>query len=143
SAQGLAVWLGTQVYDGTACPTASIEPPLGFIETTDTCLVSNNGLLYSSAHRALNAPGLQTGLSGSSPYPNTNTAQVVVLRAADAPACLVSDTYASNWTLQGIVSAPEIVEPSGLGASRVHEGAIYVHNEDTTDLVAISALDAS
>src|SRR5690606_29626952 len=74
---------------------------------------------------------------------NTNTAQVVVLRAADAPACLVSDTYASNWTLQGIVSAPEIVEPSGLGASRVHEGAIYVHNEDTTDLVAISALDAS
>jgi len=143
STQGLAVWLGTQVYDDTACPSARIEPPLGFTETLDTCLVSSNGLLYATAHRALTAPGLQTGLSGSSPYPNTNTAHVVVLRAADAPACIASDTYASSYTVQGTVVAPEIIEPSGLGASRVLEGAIYVHNEDTTDIVAISALDAS
>src|SRR6478735_6729882 len=41
------------------------------------------------------------------------------------------------------VASPAIVEPSGLAASRVSPGVIYVHNEDTTAVVAISASNAS
>lgn len=143
SANGLAVWYGTQVWPSATCPTTGIEPPLGFTEVFDACLGNANGLLFNAAYQQLSAPGLKTGLSGSSAHLQTNTAHVIVLRAANAPTCMVGDTYASSFTLQGTVTAPEIVEPSGLAASRVVGNALYVHNEDTTAIVAIDTLNAS
>ncbi|MCK8504205.1 cell wall anchor protein [Myxococcus fulvus] len=143
SAGGLAVWYGSQVWPDATCPATGIEPPLGFAEAFDACLGHANGLLFNAAYRSLTAPGLQTGLSGSSAFVQTNTAHVVVLRAANAPTCVVGDTYATTFTLQGTVTAPEIVEPSGLAASRVVGNALYVHNEDTTAIVAINTLNAS
>ena len=145
SPNGLAVWYGTQVFPQSTCPTGgAIEPPLGFTEAFDTCLGASSGLLFNAAYRAFTSPGLKTGLSGSSPYPQTNTAHVIVLRSATAPACMVGDVYASSYTDQGDdgVQAPEIVEPSGIAASRVVGNALYVHNEDRTEIVAINTLNA-
>ena len=139
SANGMAVWFGSQLWAGATCPTDPITPPAGFTEAFDACLLSSStGVLYNAAYFALSGQGAQPAFNGSSPFANTNTAQVVALRAAGAPSCTVGNTYASTYTTVGDVGAPEIVEPSGLAASRINPGAIYVHNEDTTAIVAIS-----
>ncbi|WP_233582546.1 cell wall anchor protein [Corallococcus sp. CA053C] len=144
SADGLAVWFGSQIWAGNTCPASPIVPPADFTESFETCLVSTStGLIFNAAWKPLGAAGLQPAFNGSSPYAQTNTAQVVALRAASAPACTVGDTYASTWVQQGTVTATEIVEPSGLAASRVVPGVLYVHNEDTTAIVAISTLNAA
>ncbi|MDY7232732.1 cell wall anchor protein [Hyalangium rubrum] len=145
TANGVAVWFGSQVWAGTACPVSPIVPPTGFTEPLDTCLVSQNtGLLFDVAYKELGAAGAQAAFNGSSPYPNTNIAQVVALRAANASSsCSVGDTFATTYTTQGTVTSTAIVEPSGLATSRLTPGALYVHNEDTTAIVAISTTDAS
>ncbi|WP_246357435.1 cell wall anchor protein [Pyxidicoccus fallax] len=136
---GMAVWFGSQIWTGSACPASPIVPPSGFTEPFDTCLVSSStGIIYDAAYKPLTTSGLQPAFNGSSPYANTNIAQVVALRPAGGANCAVGNTYASTYTNLGVVAAPEIVEPSGLAASRVTPGAIYVHNEDTTAIVAIS-----
>jgi hypothetical protein len=144
SANGVAVWFGSQIWAGAACPASPIVPPTGFTEAFDTCLVSTStGVIYNMAHKDLGAPGAQPAFNGSSPYAETNTAQVVALRAAGAPACTVGNTYASTYTVVGEVGSPAIVEPSGLAASRLTPGVLYVHNEDTTAIVAISTTNVS
>ncbi|WPB73827.1 cell wall anchor protein [Archangium violaceum] len=144
SAGGLAVWFGSQLWGGSSCPASPIVPPTDFTEAFETCLVSSStGVIFNSAWKVLGDPGPQPAFNGSSPYPNTNTAQVVALRAASAPACTVGNTYVGTWVQQGTVAATEIVEPSGLAASRVVPDVLYVHNEDTTAIVAISTLNAS
>ncbi|MFY0572329.1 cell wall anchor protein [Archangium lansingense] len=144
SAGGLAVWFGSQIWSGSSCPASPIVPPTDFTEAFETCLVSSStGVIFNSAWKVLGDPGLQPAFNGSSPYPNTNTTQVVALRAASAPACTVGNTYVGTWVQQGTVTATEIVEPSGLAASRVVPDVLYVHNEDTTAIVAISTLNAS
>lgn len=144
AADGVAVWFGAQVWAGTTCPASPIVPPTGFTEVLDTCLTSSStAILYDAAYKALGAAGLQPAFNGSSPYPNTNIAQVVALRPAGAPACTVGDTFAGTYTTVGTVASPDIVEPSGIAASRVSPGVIYAHNEDTTAIVAISASNAS
>ncbi|WP_240359718.1 cell wall anchor protein [Pyxidicoccus trucidator] len=144
SAGGLAVWFGSQLWAGSTCPASPIVPPADFTESFETCLVSTStGLIFNSAWKVLGEPGVQPAFNGSSPYANTNTAQVVALRAASAPACTAADNYVGTWVQQGTVVAPEIVEPSGLAASRVVPDVLYVHNEDTTAIVAISTLNAS
>ncbi|MCP3141529.1 cell wall anchor protein [Pyxidicoccus xibeiensis] len=144
AANGLAVWFGAQIWTGAACPVSPIVPPTGFTEPFDTCLVSSStGLLYDAAYKDLGAAGLQPAFNGSSPYAQTNVAQVVALRPAGAPACTVGDTFAPTYTTVGTVASTAIVEPSGLAASRLTPGVIYVHNEDTTAVVAISAANAS
>ncbi|MFP2923858.1 cell wall anchor protein [Pyxidicoccus sp. 3LG] len=141
---GLAVWFGSQIWTGSACPASPIVPPTGFTEPVETCLVSSStGLIYDVAHKELGAAGAQPAFNGSSPYAQTNIAQVVALRPANAPACTVGNTFAPTYTTVGTVASPAIVEPSGLAASRLTPGAIYVHNEDTTAIVAISATNAS
>lgn len=143
SAQGRAVWFGSQIWTGSACPSSPIVPPSGFTEAFDTCLVSTStGLVYNMAHLDLGAAGAHPAFNGSSPYPNTNVAQVVALRAADAPTCSVGDTFASTYTAVGTVASPDVIEPSGIAASRVTPGVLYVHNEDTTTVVAISTTNA-
>lgn len=143
-ANGVAVWFGSQIWAGTSCPASPIVPPTGFTEVLDTCLTSaSTALLYDAAHKQLGAAGLQPAFNGSSPYPNTNTAQVVALRPAGAPTCTVGDTFSGSYTTVGTVASLAIVEPSGLGASRRNPGAIYVHNEDTTAIVAIRKTDAA
>ncbi|MCY0988760.1 cell wall anchor protein [Nannocystis sp. ILAH1] len=144
AAGGVAVWFGSQVWAGTTCPTSPIVPPSGFTEVLDTCLPSaGTALLYDAAYKVLGAAGPQPAFNGSSPYANTNIAQVVALRPAGAPTCTVGDSFAGSYTTIGTVASPAIVEPSGLAASRVSPGVIYVHNEDTTAVVAISASNAS
>lgn len=144
SANGLAVWFGSQIWTGAACPDSPIVPPAGFTEAFETCLVSSStGLIYDAAYLALGGAGTQPAFNGSSPYAETNIAQVVALRAAGAPTCSVGDTYASTYTTVGTVQATAIVEPSGLAASRLTPGVLYVHNEDTTAIVAISTANAS
>ncbi|MFP2906463.1 cell wall anchor protein [Pyxidicoccus sp. 3LFB2] len=144
SANGVAVWFGSQIWTGAACPASPIVPPTGFTEAFDTCLVSSStGLLFNAAYKDLGAVGTQPAFNGSSPFPNTNTAQVVALRAANAPSCTVGDTYSSTFTTVGTVASTAIVEPSGLAASRLTPGVLYVHNEDTTAIVAISTANAS
>lgn len=143
SPQGLAVWFGSQIWTGSACPASPIVPPAGFTEAFETCLVSSStGVIYNMAHQALGAAGAHPAFNGSSPYPNTNTAQVVALRAAGAPACTVGDTFSSTYTTVGTVASPDVIEPSGIAASRVTPGVLYVHNEDTTTVVAISTTNA-
>ncbi|WP_237080731.1 hypothetical protein [Myxococcus xanthus] len=94
------------------------------------------------AHKGLGAAGAHPAFNGSSPYPNTNVAQVVALRAAWAPTCSVGDTFASTYTTVGTVASPDVIEPSGIAASRIMPGVLYVHNEDTTTVVAISTTNA-
>ncbi|WP_338864787.1 cell wall anchor protein [Myxococcus stipitatus] len=143
SANGLAVWFGSQLWAGATCPTNPLTPPTGFTEAFDECLLSSStGILFDLAWKELDAPGLQPAFNGVSTLPNTNIAQVVALRAADAPTCTVGDNFAPSWALVGAVSAPRIIEPSGLAASRITPGAIYVHNEDVNDVVAISTTTA-
>ena len=144
ASDGMAVWFGSQIWAGSACPASPIVPPSGFTEAFDTCLLSSStGLIYNMAYMGLGAAGPQPAFNGSSPYAETNTAQVVALRPAAAPTCGVGNTYASTYTTVGTVASTAIVEPSGLAASRVTPGVIYVHNEDTTAVVAISAANAS
>ncbi|MCY1035264.1 cell wall anchor protein [Corallococcus sp. BB11-1] len=145
TANGVAVWFGSQLWTGSACPASPIVPPAGFTEPVDTCHVSSStGMLYNVAHKELTAAGAQGAFNGSSPFPNTNIAQVVALRAVGASAsCSVGDTFATSYTIQGSVASPAIVEPSGLAMSRLTPGVLYVHNEDTTAIVAISTTDAS
>jgi len=144
ASKGMAVWFGSQIWTGAACPASPIVPPTGFTEAFDTCLVSSSaGLLYNAAHLALGAAGAQPAFNGSSPYSETNTAQVVALRPASAPTCTVEDTYSSTYTTVGTVASTAIVEPSGLAASRLTPGVLYVHNEDTPAVVAISTANAS
>ncbi|WP_245591879.1 cell wall anchor protein [Cystobacter fuscus] len=145
TANGVAVWFGAQIWTGAACPASPIVPPAGFTEPFDTCLVSSStGLLFNAAYKDLGVAGAQPAFNGSSPYAQTNTAQVVALRAANASSsCGVGDTFATTYTTQGTVTATAIVEPSGLAASRLTPGVLYVHNEDTTAIVAISTTDAS
>ncbi|WP_279636981.1 cell wall anchor protein [Corallococcus llansteffanensis] len=145
TSNGVAVWFGSQIWTGAACPTSPIVPPTGFAEPLDTCLLSSStGLLFNVAHMDLGVAGAQGAFNGSSPYAETNIAQVVALRAAGATAsCSAGDTFATTYTTQGTVASPAIVEPSGLAMSRLTPGVLYVHNEDTTAIVAISTTDAS
>ncbi|RKH89906.1 cell wall anchor protein [Corallococcus sp. AB045] len=145
TANGVAVWFGSQLWTGAACPASPIVPPAGFTEPVDTCLVSSStGVIYNVAHKDLGAAGAQGSFNGSSPYAETNTAQVVALRAANASAsCSVGDTFSTAYTTQGTVTATALVEPSGIAASRLTPGVLYAHNEDTTAIVAISTADAS
>ncbi|AUX23834.1 hypothetical protein SOCEGT47_043640 [Sorangium cellulosum] len=141
---GVAVWFGTQVWTGSACPASPIAPPSGFTEPFDTCLVSSSkGLLFDAAYAQLGAAGLQPAWSGSSPFPNTNTAQVVTLRPAGAPSCTVGDTYASTYTTVGSLTSTDIVEISGLAASRVNPGILYAHSENNANFVAIDRTSAA
>jgi hypothetical protein len=143
SSGGMAVWFGTQLWAGSACPTSPIVPPAGFTEPFDTCLVSTStGVLFDAAFLALGAAGAQPAWNGSSPFPNTNTAQVVALRAAGAPACSVGDTYATTVTTIGQLAEPQIVEVSGLAASRVNPGILYAHSENNANFVALSKTTA-
>ncbi|MCY1043672.1 cell wall anchor protein [Corallococcus sp. bb12-1] len=145
TANGVAVWFGSQLWAGSTCPASPIVPPTGFTEPVDTCLVSpSTAILYDVAYKSLAAAGAQGSFNGSSPYPNTNIAQVVALREADAAeSCTVGDTFATTYTTQGNVASTAIVEPSGLAASRLTPGVVYVHNEDTTAIVGISTANAA
>ncbi|WP_233595343.1 MULTISPECIES: cell wall anchor protein [Corallococcus] len=144
TANGVAVWFGSQLWSGTACPASPLVPPTGFTEPFDTCHANSTGILYDVAYKALGAAGAQGAFNGTSPYPNTNIAQVVALREAGATvSCSVGDTFATTYTTQGTVASTAIVEPSGLAASRLTPGVVYVHNEDTTAIVGISTANAA
>ena len=141
---GVAVWFGSQVWAGTTCPASPIAPPSGFTEVQDTCLPSaSTAILYDSAYKQLGAAGSQPAFNGSSPYPNTNTAQVVALRPAGAPSCTVGDNFSASYTTVGTVGASALTEPSGLAASRLTPGVIFTHDEDTMAIVALSATNAA
>ncbi|HLL26017.1 MAG TPA: hypothetical protein VK427_27955 [Kofleriaceae bacterium] len=143
AANGVAVWLGTQIWTGAACPSVAIEQPPGFTEAFDMCLVSSSqGLLFDAAYVQLGAAGTQPGWSGSSPFSNTNTAQVVTLRPAGTT-CSAAATYAPAYTTIGSLTATEIVEASGLAASRVNPDVLYVHGEDNPAFVAIDKRTAA
>ncbi|WP_437737872.1 cell wall anchor protein [Sorangium sp. So ce1335] len=144
AANGVAVWFGTQVWTGSACPASPIQPPAGFTEPFDTCLLSSStGLLFDAAYAQLGAAGSQPAWSGSSPFPNTNTAQVVTLRPAGAPACTAGDSFASTFTTLGSLTSTDIVEISGLAASRVNPGVLYAHSENNANFVAINKTNAA
>lgn len=143
AANGVAVWLGTQIWTGSACPNA-IAPPSGFAEPFDTCLVSSStGMIFDGAHKDLGAPGLQPALNGSSPFPNTNTTQVVALRPAGGATCSAGDTFSPTVTTIGQLDAPAIIEVSGLAASRVNPGVLYTHGEEFANFVAMNESNAT
>ncbi|MEJ7597835.1 MAG: hypothetical protein WKG01_08010 [Kofleriaceae bacterium] len=142
-ANGMAVWLGTQIWTGAACPASPIVVPTGFTEPFDTCLLSSSqGLLFDAAYKPLAAAGLQPAWNGSSPFPNTNTAQVIALRPAGAPTCTVGNTFSTTVTPVGNLTSSLIVEVSGLAASRVHPGVLYAHSENNSNFVAIDKTNA-
>ncbi|WP_437318133.1 cell wall anchor protein [Sorangium sp. So ce385] len=144
AANGVAVWFGTQVWTGSSCPASPIVPPSGFTEPFDTCLLSSSaGLLFDAAYNQLGAAGLQPAWSGTSPFANTNTAQVVALKPAGAPSCSAGDTFASAYTTVGSLTATDIVEMSGLAASRVNPGILYAHSENNANFVAIQKTNAA
>ncbi|WP_437725523.1 cell wall anchor protein [Sorangium sp. So ce861] len=144
AANGAAVWFGTQVWTGSSCPASPIVPPSGFTEPFDTCLLSSSaGLLFDAAYKQLGAAGLQPAWSGTSPFANTNTAQVVALRPAGAPSCSAGDTFASTYTTVGSLTSTDIVEMSGLAASRVNPGILYAHSENNANFVAIQKTNAA
>lgn len=144
AADGVAVWFGTQVWAGSACPASPIQPPAGFTEPLDTCLLSSStGLLFDAAYAQLGAAGLQPAWSGSSPFPNTNTAQVVTLRPAGTPSCTAGNNFASTFTTLGSLTSTDIVEISGLAASRVNPGILYAHSENNANFVAINKTNAA
>ena len=143
-ANGMGVWFGTQIWTGAACPASPIVVPTGFTEPLDTCLVSSSqGLLYDAAYKPLAAAGVQPAWTGSSPFPNTNTAQVIALRPAGAPTCTAGNTFSTTFTAVGSLIAPQIIEVSGLAASRVHPGVLYAHSENNANFVAISKTNAA
>ncbi|WP_437611102.1 cell wall anchor protein [Sorangium sp. So ce834] len=144
AANGVAVWFGTQVWTGSSCPASPIVPPSGFTEPFDTCLLSSStGLLFDAAYKQLGAAGSQPAWSGTSPFANTNTAQVVALRPAGAPSCSAGDTFASTYTTVGSLTSTDIVEISGLAASRVNPGILYAHSENNASFVAIQKTNAA
>ncbi|XXY45932.1 cell wall anchor protein [Sorangium sp. So ce269] len=144
AANGVAVWFGTQVWAGAACPASPIVPPSGFTEPFDTCLVSSStGLLFDAAYAQLGAAGSQPAWSGTSPFANTNTAQVVTLRPAGGPSCSAGDTFASTYSTLGSLTSTDIVEISGLAASRVNPGILYAHSENNANFVAINKTSAA
>ncbi|WP_437571581.1 cell wall anchor protein [Sorangium sp. So ce542] len=144
AANGVAVWFGTQVWTGSSCPASPIVPPSGFTEPFDTCLLSSStGLLFDAAYKQLGAAGSQPAWSGTSPFANTNTAQVVALRPAGAPSCSAGDTFASTYTTVGSLTSTDIVEISGLAASRVNPGILYAHSENNANFVAIQKTNAA
>ncbi|KYG01838.1 cell wall anchor protein [Sorangium cellulosum] len=144
AANGVAVWFGTQVWTGSSCPASPIVPPSGFTEPFDTCLLSSStGLLFDAAYKQLGAAGLQPAWSGTSPFANTNTAQVVALRPAGAPSCSAGEPFASTYTTVGSLTSTDIVEISGLAASRVNPGILYAHSENNANFVAIQKTNAA
>ncbi|AGP33903.1 cell wall anchor protein [Sorangium cellulosum] len=144
AANGVAVWFGTQVWTGSSCPASPIVPPSGFTEPFDTCLLSSStGLLFDAAYKQLGAAGLQPAWSGTSPFANTNTAQVVALRPAGAPSCSAGEPFASTSTTVGSLTSTDIVEISGLAASRVNPGILYAHSENNANFVAIQKTNAA
>ncbi|SDT47087.1 hypothetical protein [Microlunatus soli] len=48
-----------------------------------------------------------------------------------------------GYTVIGTVTDPELIEPSGLAASRVNPGVLYTHGEDNPYVVALDSTDAS
>lgn len=143
-ANGIAVWFGTQIFGGATCPASPIVPPVGFTEPFDTCLPSTSqGVLFDAAFAALGAAGAQPAWVGSSPFPNTNTAQVVTLRPAAAPACSSGNTYAPTFQKIGELNEPQIVEVSGLAASRVNPGILWAHSENNANFVAMTKTTAT
>ncbi|GAM21969.1 hypothetical protein SAMD00019534_051440 [Acytostelium subglobosum LB1] len=137
-ADTMALWFGDQVWTGAACPNAITEPT-GYTELFDTCLVSSStGIIFDAATKILATPGLQTAANGVSPFNQTNIAQVVALTPAVVQVCTVADTYSSTVVVVGNVAAPGLIEPSGIATSRLNPGVAYIHNEDTTALIAIS-----
>lgn len=143
STNGLAVWFGTQIWTGATCPNALTQPS-GFTEPFDTCQISSSqGLLFDAAYKALSTAGVQPAWTGSSTFPNTNTAQVVALRAAGGATCSAGDTYAPTFATLGSLTSTAIVEVSGLAASRVNPGVLWAHSENNANFVAISKANAA
>ncbi|HYX32422.1 MAG TPA: hypothetical protein VE954_04860 [Oligoflexus sp.] len=142
--QGFAVWFGTQIWTGASCPEISIGPPSDFIEAFDTCLASTStGLLFNAAYRPLGAAGPQAAWNGSSPFPTTNTTQVVALKPVGLSQCSRVDSFASTVTKVGTLTSPDIVEVSGLAASRINPGVLYAHSENNANFVAINQTNAA
>lgn len=50
---------------------------------------------------------------------------------------------APGYTVVGTVTDPDLIEPSGLAASRVNPGVLYTHGEDNPYVLAIDSSDAS
>lgn len=147
---GLAVWLGTVSSKATTCPASEITPPAGFTEAAESCLPSaTTGVIYNVATAPLADPGLQPAWTGSSTQVVSNLTQVVVLRRAGA--AQVAGSYRSPYvgkqvTDGGSSAIPLTVldQPSGLGASRINPGTLYVHSEkDRRTMVAVDAANAT
>lgn len=144
SSSGLAVWFGTQLWGGSACPSSPLVPPSGFTEAFDTCQVSTStGNLFDMAWKQLGAAGAQPAWNGSSPFPNTNTAQVVTLRPAGGATCSAGNTYSGTVTDVGSLTDTGIVEVSGLAMSRINPGVIYAHSENNANFVAMNKANAA
>ena len=152
----LAVWFGTQV--GAAdCDPSVISPPAGFAPVlVDDCRPgSDAGLAVETAARQLGAPETSSGWAGSSTVAATNIAQVVTLRPSSV--VQAADRFASSSVDVGKiwdgydaagkrdVTLPdsELHEPSGLAASLINPGILYVHSEaDVPGMVAVDASSA-
>ena len=157
-AGGQALWFGAQGADGSNCPGA-IEPPAGFTSRATECVPAvGDGLATALADMPL---GTGTGASaspGESGEAMTNVTQVVVLRAAGpaSPVTGPGSDYVDHsvdvgalWTAKADgghdTALPDRVlhEPSGLAASQVNPGVVYVHSEsDVHGMVAVSTEDA-
>lgn len=59
------------------------------------------------------------------------------------PGLAAADPAATGYTEVGTVTDPELIEPSGLGASRINPGVLYSHGEDNPYVLAIDSSDAS
>lgn len=62
---------------------------------------------------------------------------------AAADADVTPEPQATGFIEVGTVTDPALIEPSGLGASRVNPGVLYVHGEDNPTVLAIDGTDAS
>ena len=82
----VALWWGTQLWAGAACPSPGIVQPAGFGELQQGCMPSaSNGLLFDTASMQLGAAARQPAWSGASVFANTNIVQALALRPAGVP----------------------------------------------------------
>lgn len=127
----VALWWGTQLWAGTACPSPGITQPAGFTHLKQDCLLSSsNGLVFDAASAQLGATARQPAWSGSSPFANTNIVQTLALRPAGSPIVHRSTTAAGALNAATLT----ISRPTGTQAGDVL--LARVANRDGADVVA-------
>lgn len=111
----VAVWFGTQAFDGPSCADDPVTPPSGFTEATEHCQNSTPGLTTDVAYSQLGTPAVRAIGAGRSSSATTNITQVLALRAAATPVKL----HATSTATAVRATKLAVPRPSGTDAGDV------------------------